>query len=165
MNPLLVLGSQSVLSFVAFALIAKWYAVPMLSKLTLEERLIPLTWLHVFRYIALVGFLPGQVSADVPAGPLSVVVYGDTLSALLALVTVVMLKYRAPGAIVAAWIFNIIGLADWVLSQVQGMSAGLFQYSLGASALVFIFYVPLLVVTHVVMIYWLITRRGNAASV
>ncbi|HEY3177514.1 MAG TPA: hypothetical protein VGL25_01380 [Casimicrobiaceae bacterium] len=163
MNPLLVLGIQSALSFIAFALIAKWYVLPMMSELTLEQRLIPLTWLHVFRYVALVGLLPGQVSAEVPPDPLAAVVYGDMLSGLLALVVVVMLRYRTPGAIGAAWIFNIVGLADWAQSQVQGMSAGIFQYALGASALVFVFYVPLLVVSHVVMIYWLATRlRGNA---
>ena len=62
-----------------------------------------------------------------------------------------------------AWIFNIVGFLDWAQSQVAGMSAQSFSYATGASAIVYAFYVPLLVVTHVVMLYWLVThrRRGN----
>ena len=160
---LLVIGTQSLLSFIAFGLIARWHVVPWLSKPSLEDRLLALTWPHVFRYVALTGFLPGQVSPDIPAHALDAVVYGDTISALLALVAVVMLRFHAPGAIAMAWIFNIVGFLDWAQSQVVGMSAQAFSYPTGASAIVYAFYVPLLVVTHVVMLYWLFThrRRGN----
>jgi hypothetical protein len=36
--------------------------------------------------VALTGFLPGQVSPEIPGNALSAVVYGDTISAILALV-------------------------------------------------------------------------------
>ncbi len=160
--PLLIIGVQSLLSFVAFGLIARWYLVPWLSKFPLEDRLLALTWLHVFRYVALTGLLPGQVSADVPDFALNAVVYGDTISALLALVSVILLSARTPGAIAMAWVFNVVGLLDWAQSQVVGVSAQAFAYPAGASALVYAFYVPLLVVTHVVMIYWLFSHRRSA---
>jgi hypothetical protein len=160
--PLLIIGVQSLLSFIAFGLIARWHLIPWLSKLPLEDRLLALTWLHVFRYVALTGWLPGQVSADVPAFALDAVVYGDTISALLALVSVIMLRARAPGAIMIAWVFNVVGLLDWAQSQLVGVSAQAFAYPAGASALVYAFYVPLLVVTHVVMLYWLFTHRRRA---
>jgi hypothetical protein len=163
MNALLIIGAQSLLSFIAFGLIARWHLVPWLSRFALEERLIALTWLHVFRYVALTGFLPGQVSPDVPSGALNAVIYGDTISAVLALVSVVMLRMRAPGAIAMAWIFNVVGLLDWAQSQAHGISAQAFAYPTGASAMVYAFYVPLLVVTHVVMFYWLITDRRGAS--
>jgi hypothetical protein len=158
-HALLVIGIQSLFSFIAFALIVRWHLGPALSNLSLEDRLLALTWLHVFRYVALTGFLPGQVSPDIPSVALDAVVYGDTLSAVLAFASVVMLKMRAPGALAVSWIFNIVGLLDWAQSQVQGIMAQSFTYPTGASALVYAFYVPLLVVTHVVMLYWLVTRH------
>lgn len=158
-QPLLVIGLQSLLSFVAFTLIARWHLIPRLSPLALEDRLLALTWPHVFRYVALTGFLPGQVSPDIPDCALNAVVYGDTISAFLALIAVVMLRTRARGAIAISWIFNLVGLIDWAQSQVQGVLAQSFTYATGASAIVYAFYVPFLVVTHVVMINWLITRR------
>jgi hypothetical protein len=96
------------------------------------------------------------------AGWRTPVIFGDTLSGLLALVTVVLLKRRAPGAIIAAWIFNIVGFADWALSQVLVASNEIFQYDLGASALISVFYVPLLVITHIVMLYWLVRRKRGS---
>lgn len=158
-SPLIYIGIQSLLSFIAFALLARWYVIPALAPLPIEDRLSALTWLHVFRYVALTGFLPGQVSPDLPSGALNAVVYGDTISALLALIVVIMLHFRARGAIAMAWIFNIVGFLDWVQSQVQGIIAQSFAYPTGASAIVYVFYVPLLVVTHVVMFYWLFTHR------
>jgi hypothetical protein len=160
--PLLIIGVQSLLSFVAFGLIARWYLVPWLSKFPLEDRLAALTWLHVFRYVALTGLLPGQVSADVPAFALNAVVYGDTISALLALVSVILLRAHTPGAIAMAWVFNVVGLLDWAQSQIVGVSAQAFAYPAGVSALVYAFYVPLLVVTHVVMFYWLFSHWRSA---
>ena len=121
--PLLVIGVQSLLSFVVFGLIARWYLVPWLSRLPIEDRLLALTWPHVFRYVALTGLLPGQVSADVPAFALNAVVYGDTISVLLALVSVVLLRVRAPGEMAMAWVFNVVGLLDWAQSQVVGVNA------------------------------------------
>lgn len=161
---LLTIGAQSLLSFIAFALIARWYVIPLLAPLPLEDRLLALTWPHVFRYVALTGFLPGQVSPDIPANALSAVVYGDTISALLALIAVVMLHFRMRGAIAMAWIFNIIGFLDWLQSQVHGIMAQSFAYPAGASAIVYAFYVPLLVVSHVVIFYWLFTHRRNGQA-
>jgi hypothetical protein len=111
-HALLVIGIQSLLSFVAFALIVQWHLAPALSSLSLEDRLLAFTWLHVFRYVALTGFLPGQVSPNIPSSALDAVVYGDTLSAALALASVVMLRMRAPGALAMSWVFNIVGLLD-----------------------------------------------------
>lgn len=164
MNPFVVLNYQTVLSFVALTLIMRWHILPRLSRLPLEEALIPLIWIHVFRYVALTGFLPGQVSPNAPSGAISTVIFGDTLSGLLALVTVVLLERRTRGAIIAAWIFNIVGLADWALSQVLVTSNDIFQYELGASTLIFVFYVPLLVITHTVMLYWLVRRKGDSGE-
>lgn len=158
MDPITIVIYQTVLGFLAYALIIKWHVLPRLSGLPIEDALIPLAWLHVFRYVALAGFLPGQVAPEVTRGPLSLVVYGDTLSGLLALITIVMLKYRTSGGIWAAWLFNIVGFLDWAQSQVQHTRAQSFLHETGAMALVYVFYVPPLVLTHIVMLYWLATR-------
>lgn len=164
MDPFLILNYVTAFSFLAFALIAKWHLLPKLSRLPFETALIALTWVHVFRYVALFGFLPGQLSPDIPDRSLNLIIYGDTISGLLAFVAVLMLRYRAPGAIAAVWIFNIFGFVDWAASQVEIVSNEIFQYELGAGALISIFYVPVVVITHVIMLYWLISRRARAAG-
>jgi hypothetical protein len=46
--------------------------------------------------------------------------------------------------------------------HVVGVKAQAFAYPAGVSALVYAFYVPLLVVTHVVMFYWLFSHWRSA---
>lgn len=53
------------------------------------------------------------------------------------------------------------GVFDWAQSQVHGIMAQSFAYPTGASAIIYAFQVPLLVATHVVMLYWLITHRSR----
>jgi hypothetical protein len=111
--------------------------------------------------VALGAFLPGQVSPDIPPETIAPIVYGDTLSGLLALIAAVMLKMRATGAIAAAWIFNIVGLADIGMSLPIAIACRLYDHALGFSWYVFTFYVPLLIVTHIMMIAWLIRRKDR----
>src|SRR5713101_6369858 len=85
MTPFAILALQSTLSLVAFALIARWYVAPRLSRASLEDYLVPLIWVHVFRYAPLTLLVPGQISLKVPAGVAATIAYGDLVSAIAAL--------------------------------------------------------------------------------
>ena len=158
MDPFYLLNLQSTLSLIVFALIAKWFIAPRLSKLALEDALIPLALLHVFRYTPMTLFAPGQVEANIPVNVANSIAYGDLVAGILALIAAVFLKYRISGAIVMAWIFNIVGVIDIINALYQGIGAELYQYSLGFNWYILTYYVPALVVSHAMMIYRLVKK-------
>jgi hypothetical protein len=159
MNNFLILNLQSTLTLIIFALIAKWYIVPRLSKLSLPDALIPLLLIHAFRYTPMTMLVAGQVSADVPENLAKSIAYGDLISALLALVAILLLKFRVKGAVIAAWSFNIVGVLDIINALRLGVGEKLYDYSLGFNWYILNYYVPVLIVTHVIMISWLIRKK------
>lgn len=153
-----ILALQSTFSLVAVALIARWHIAPRLSKTSIEDYLLPLVWVHVFRYTPLTLLVPGQVSASLPAVVATTIAYGDLTSALTAFVAVILLRRRWQGALTAAWLFNLIGIADIMISTGAAISAKMYEIPIGFNWYIVNFYVPALVVTHVMMVYKLIRR-------
>jgi hypothetical protein len=153
-----ILNLQSTFSLVAFALIARWHVAPRLSGRAVEAYLLPLTWVHVFRYAVLTLLVPGQVSPNMPTDAANIIAYGDLASAFLALVAVVFLKYRLAGALAVAWVFNIVGAADIVVAVAAAIGARMYDIPTGFNWYIVNFYVPLLIVTHVMMFTRLIRK-------
>jgi hypothetical protein len=161
-DPFLLMNLQSLLGLLGWALIARWYVGPVLARWTLEDALTALCLFHAFRYVALAVYAPGQISAALPSGPIALIVIGDVSSAALAAVAALSLRARAPGALLAAWIFNVVGLADIFMSVPLAIANQLYREPLGFSWYVFTFYVPALLVTHIMMLAWLIAHaRGK----
>ena len=59
MDPIALFGIQFTLSLVAYSLIAAWYVVPRLARLSREAALAPLLWVHAFRVVGTLGW-PGE---------------------------------------------------------------------------------------------------------
>src|SRR6266852_67503 len=154
-----ILNLQSTFSVVAFALIARWHIAPRLSRTSIEDYLLPLTWVHVFRSAPLTLLVPGQVSPNVPADAANLIAYGDLVSAVAALVTVIFLKYRLPGALAVTWVFNIVGIGDIVVATGASINAKMADIPLGFNWYIVNFYVPVLIVTHAMMVARLIRKR------
>ena len=166
MSAFVVLNIQSTLSLIVFGLIAAWFVMPRLAKLDSKDALVVLALVHVFRYTPLTLFVPGQVSEMVPAAVSSAIAYGDLTSGILALVAVLLLRYRITGAVLAAWVFNIVGVADIIMALVQGVTAHLYEFELGFNWYILTYYVPMLIVTHFMMIRILLSmRHDNAGAV
>ena len=164
MSPFYLLNLQSTLTLIVFALMASWYIAPRLRKMELNDALVALALIHVFRYTPMTLLVPGQVSTDIPADVTSTIAYGDLTSGLLALCAVLFLRYRWAGALAVTWVFNLVGIADIVLALIQGVGAGLYQYDLGFNWYILTYYVPVLVVTHVMMLRMLIKKPGSAGQ-
>jgi len=104
--------------------------------------------------------VPGQVSPDIPIDVAMTIAYGDLISAIAALITVLFLKQRLPGALIVAWAFNILGVADIVIATAAAINAKLYQYALGFNWYIVTFYVPTGIVTHAMMIYKLVYAKN-----
>jgi hypothetical protein len=94
------------------------------------------------------------------------IAYGDLASAVLALVAAVFLYYRWGGAVIVAWIVNLVTSLDWLYAGYLAASNELVSYPLGGNWYIINFYVPVIGVVHLMIFARLIRdlRSGSAVS-
>ncbi len=159
MDTLAVFGLQLVLSLVVYALMAKWYVTPWLAKKPIHSALIALTFPHAFRHIGLAFLVPGLVAQPLPSSFAFAAAYGDFVSGLLALLSLLALRGRWRLALPLVWLFNIVGTVDLLnaLRQADAVPHLLTTWYIPT------FIVPVLLVTHVMM-FALLLRRGSSVE-
>src|ERR1700761_1728378 len=110
-------------SLIAWGIVSARYVWPELRFRSYVGALEPLLVLHSFRFIGLATLVPGVVSADLPAAFARPDAYGDLIAALLALLSLALLRTKlGPGVV---WVFNIWGAADLLNAFYQGSRSGL----------------------------------------
>ncbi|MGI9551097.1 MAG: hypothetical protein ACR2MT_07850, partial [Aurantibacter sp.] len=102
---------------------------------------------------------PGQVSPEVPLEVAETIAYGDLTSGILALIAAIMVWYKVSGAKIMVWLFSIIGFGDVVMASYKGISAGLLDIPIGFNLYILNFYVPMLIVTHILIIKYTISTK------
>lgn len=158
MDPLVVLGVQCTSSMLVFFLILKWYVVPKITKETKYDILALLLLVNVFRYLPLSLFMPGQVSADFPPYLKEIVAHGDFLSAIMALIALLLLKSNKRSAVTFTWLFSVVSIIDMVVVLTLAMSEKVYQLPLGANYFTVSVYVPLLIIIQVVILKILLAK-------
>ncbi len=158
-----IFGLQFVLSIVVFTLIAIWYVVPLIAEKPLEQALMLLILPHAFRHIGLMFLVPGVVAEPLPSSFANPAAFGDLVSALFAILSLVALRRRWSLALPLVWLFNTIGMVDLLIALPQTEVAPDF----GATWYIPTFLVPLLLVTHVLVFAQLLNgnRQGDRASI
>ena len=152
MTPFQIFGLQFALSLVVGALLARWHVWPWLAALPTRRALPPLLFVHATRYIGLAFLVPTVVPPGVPAAFAVPAAYGDLLAALLALLALIALRGEWTGALALTWLFNLVGTADLLYALTQGVRL---DVQLGAA-----YFVPILLITHVMIFALLRRRRG-----
>jgi hypothetical protein len=145
------------ISLISYALIAVWYIVPRLSKQARVEALIPLILPHTFRTVGLIFLFPQITGGALPLDFAIPAAYGDLLATLLALLTICVLRFRPGIALPLVWLFNLVGIADLLFAIYKGAATGLPFFHLGVAWLIPTFGVPLLLVSHIV-VFWFLLR-------
>ena len=164
MEPIILFGLQFTLSLVAYALIAFWYVMPHLSKLTREAALVPLLWVHAFRIVGGTILAPGAVDAGVPMDFRVMIGYGDLATAFLALLALIALRARFRGAIALVWLFIIVGMLDTVNAIIQSMRDSVFTYALGFNWVIVAIYVPALLVSSLLIFMQLLGPNRSPSN-
>ena len=165
-EPLALFSIQFTFALIAYALAARWYVVPRLRPLPVAVALVPLVWVHVFRIVGGSILAPGSVGAGVASEFREMVGYGDMVTAMLALVTVILLRSRWSHAIAFAWIFVVVATLDTVNAIIQSMRYSVFDDPLGVNWVIVTLYVPaLLVSTYLIVVQLLRTDKiGDTSS-
>ena len=156
-------GAQ-LISLVVFAVIARWYVVPWLNQRTRADALIPLLWVHVFRYVALNVFSAQHTGFPISDGGAMDIVVGDVGGAVMAFIAIALLRLRLRPAIPLAWLL----VAETAYDTVTNIRGGIAEHLMGAASgvtwLVLVFFVPALIVSTVVLLLQLYARRGEALA-
>lgn len=146
-------------ALLSWSLILLWYVHPALKNRPLAQRIEPFLLMHSFRYIGLMFLLPGVTAEALDSRFAVPAAYGDLLAAVLALLALAAIRWRASQALLLVWVFNIWGMVDLINAVARGI---LFTPDghLGATFWIPAVLVPLLVVTHG-YVFWLLLRHGS----
>ena len=161
MPPEILFVIHLVLGYVAWLLCFSVYILPRLRPMGRVEAHRAIATLHSFRFFGLVFLLPGVVGPNLPPGFAAFAAYGDLATGLLAMLALLTVRIR-PLFWLFVVAFNLVGAADLILDYYHAIHAGLPQLAgqLGAAYAIPIIYVPLLMITHFVALYWLVRPAG-----
>ncbi len=164
MSPQTIFLMHLVLGYVAWLLCFGVYILPRLRSMDRFEAQRAIATLHSFRFFGLVFILPGVVGPNLPAGFASFAAYGDLATGLLAILALLTVRIRPLFSLFVVT-FNLVGAADIIIDYYHGIQVGLPALSgqLGATYAIPIIYVPILMITHAVAVYWLVRPQRKAA--
>src|ERR1700722_199445 len=152
-----------VLGYVAWLLCFAVYILPRLKAVDRFEAQRAIATLHSFRFFGLVFIVPGFVGLNLPAGFATFSAYWDLATGVLAMLALLTVRIRP-----AFWLFvaafNLVGIADLIVDYYHAVRVGLPAVAgqLGAGYAIPIIYVPILMITHIVAVYWLVRPQRKA---
>ncbi len=155
-----IFGLQFVLSLFVYALIAKWYTTPWLANKPINVALTLLIFPHAFRHVGLTFLVPSVVAEPFMNAFANAAAYGDLITGLLAIASVVALRGSWRFAMPLVWLFSLVGTVDLLnaLRQVENVP------HFGATWYIPTFFVPLLLVTHVMVFTRLLSREHQTCE-
>jgi hypothetical protein len=166
MSPQTLFQIQLVAGYAAWLLCFSAYALPRLRAMDRAQAYRAIAALHSFRFFGLVFILPGVVGPDLSAGFAAPAAYGDLAAGMLAMLALLTFRIRPLfWSFVAA--FNLVGMGDLLLAYSHAVQSGLPERAgeLGAAYAIPILYVPPLMITHGLALYWLARARPKTARI
>jgi hypothetical protein len=165
MSPETIFQIQLVLGYVAWLLCFSVYILPRLKSLDRFEAHRAIATLHSFRFFGLVFMMAGVVGPNLPARFAVFSAYGDLATGVLAMLALFTARIR-PLFWLFVVAFNLAGVTDLIVDYYQAVQLGLPAVAgqLGATYAIPIIYVPLLMITHVVALYWLVRPQAEVAA-
>ena len=165
MSPATIFDLQLILGYVAWLLCFRAYLLPRLKSMDPVEAHRAIATIHSFRFFGLVFIVPGVVG-NLPAGFAPFAAYWDLATGVLAILALLTVRIR-PIFWLFVVAFNVVGTIDLIFDYYHAVQTGLAAMAgqLGATYVIPIIYVPLLMITHVVAFYMLLRRQPKPAPV
>lgn len=160
MSPETIFRMQLILGYVAWLLCFGVYIMPRLRAMEPVAAQRAIATLHSFRIFGLVFILRGVVGPNLPAGFATFAAYWDLATGVLAILALLTVRIR-PVFWLFVIAFNLVGVVDLLLDYYHATTANLpaIAGQLGAAYAIPILYVPLLMITHVVAFYLLLSAQ------
>lgn len=150
------------ISFVLFTFAAVWYVNPWMNRRPLVVVLSVPLWIHAFRVVALQIFSAQRYGFHIPDSLARQIAWGDVAGAVLALGALWLLRSRSRAAIVVIWVFVVETLADFINASVISIRERTSETAHALTWVILNLYVPLLVVSLAVLVWQLVSRRGES---
>ena len=166
MSPETIFRIHLVLGYVATLLCFGTYFWPRLKAMDRFDAQRSIATLHSFRFFGLVFILPGVVGPNLPASFSTFAAYGDFATGMLAILALLTARIRPLfWSFVVA--FNVVGAADIIIDYYHATQVNLpaLAGQLGATYVIPLIYVPILMITHAVALYWLVRPQPKGARV
>jgi len=148
-------------AFLTSSVVAYIYAWPALRALPRLNALRLLASFHAFRFFGMNFLVVGFVSPELSSHFASRVGWGDLIAAVLALISMAALSWRWSIAIPVVWIFNVWGTLDLLNAYYMGVTQLRDPGLMGAGIYVPALYVPLLLVSHVMIFMLLLKSKAT----
>ena len=164
MSSTTVFWLHMVLGYVAWLLFFSAYVWPRLRTMDRVASQRAIATLHSFRFFGLVFLLPGVIGPNLPTSFAQFAAYGDFATGILAMLALLTVRIR-PLFTTFVIAFNVVGAADILVDYFHGNQVGLAAIAgqLGATYVIPIIYVPLLMITHVAALYLLVRPQQQTA--
>jgi len=165
MSPEIIFQMHLGLGYVACLLWFRTYLLPKLKSMERFEAQRVIATIHSFRFFGLVFILPGVVGPNLPSGFSTFAAYGDFATGVLAIMALLAVRIRPLfWSLVAA--YNLVGVADLLIDYYHATRVGLpaLAGQLGSTYAIPIIYVPVLMITHVVSLYWLLRPQAKTVQ-
>ena len=140
MDNFTIINLQALVGTIAIILGFRYWIHPRISKLPINQALLPLVFLNTFRYLGLSFMAKEQFYDGFPQDFLTTVGLLDFTTAILAIISFVALKNKWRFAILLVWIFNVVGFGDLITAFPQFFGLKLYDQDLGFIWLIFITY-------------------------
>jgi hypothetical protein len=166
MSPEILFPTHLALGYVACLLCFGVYVLPRLKSLERIEAQRFIATVHSFRFFGLVFILPGVIGPNLPTGFATFAAYGDFATGVLAILALLVARVRSLfWPLVVA--FNLLGVADLLIDYYHAIRAGLPAVAgqLGSAYFIPIIYVPVLMITHIVSLYWLFRPQEKTLQI
>lgn len=161
MNPSTAAMLAQIFSLGMYAMIARLYVVPWLKTRDRADALIPLLWLHAFRYVAL-HLIDAQSSGyAISDGLRDRIIYGDLFASTLAVAAIAALHARLRLSIPLVVLLvgeTVTFIATLIRARGHESTAAV---ATGINWLIQSFYVPLVPVTLGLIVWQIVSRRGE----
>ncbi|HEY2010944.1 MAG TPA: hypothetical protein VGH23_18285 [Rhizomicrobium sp.] len=164
MSPETIFRVHLVLGYVASLFCFATFVWPWLKAMDRFQAQRAIATLHSFRFFGLVFLLPGVIGPDLPASFGAFAAWGDFATGMLALLALATARIRPLFWLFVA-AFNVVGAADILIDYYHATLIDLpaMAGQLGATYAIPILYVPLLMITHAVSLYWLVRPQARMA--
>ena len=158
MSPVLLFVVQFLWFLIAWAVLAALFVAPKLRSYPASDALAMCISPQLFRILG-VGLLVPNLAPDMPRSFAVPTAAGDSLTALLALISVIGLRRRWQPARNVAWACNLVGVADLTIALPHAAMIGAARF-LAAQWYVPALGLPLMIVSHALAFRILLDRQA-----
>lgn len=165
-RPDMIFGIQFMVMMVINLLVACWYLIPWIKRVSYKEALTAMLLLHGTRVIGLAFIVKAVTDPTLPRGLAYMAAGGDFAAAILSLIALIFVRKGIFGEKAMVIIANIVGFADLMIVSIWGstMPISFPNYQLGAAWFIPTFIGPTMMVTHGLMVWRVFARLPKPAK-